>query len=118
MRELGDGATLEEQLDDLDTRLRCVDLDNENGHLSRETGEASLVLGDDAPKSSVEQCLDKLELDEPMSSGGQGIHDGVGWLMAHPRVFIRAGSHAAEQERRVSHLGSHSLLGTGQRGSS
>ena len=40
--------------------------------------------------SATEQCLAKLDIDKPMSNGGQGIYDGVGWLLANPKhLFIQ-----------------------------
>ena len=86
--DLGDGETLDEKLDDLDNRLRCVDLDNEICHLSRDVPQLDLADGEEPPKSSAERCLERLLVDEPMVSGGQGIHDGVGWLMSHPQFLF------------------------------
>ena len=89
---LGKGDSLEAKLDDMDQRLRCVDLDLEPCNLDREVQTVG-VLGEETYAelpSAAEQCLAKLDIDKPMSNGGQGIYDGVGWLLANPKhLFIQ-----------------------------
>ena len=89
---LGKGDSLEAKLDDMDQRLRCVDLDLEPCNLDREVQTVG-VLGEETYEelpSAAEQCLAKLDIDKPMSNGGQGIYDGVGWLLANPKhLFIQ-----------------------------
>ena len=76
----------------MDQRLRCVDLDLEPCNLDREVQTVG-VLGEETYAelpSAAEQCLTKLDIDKPMSNGGQGIYDGVGWLLANPKhLFIQ-----------------------------
>jgi hypothetical protein len=77
---LGSGETLDEKLDDMDARLKCIDLDGELCSLSRDVREG-------AETSPAEMCSEKLDIDNPMSSGGLGVFDGVGWILEHPKFL-------------------------------
>ena len=61
---LPDEGSLQERLDNLDKRL-----------------------------SSSQQCLDNLDISQPMMSSGEGIVDAVGWILQHPQqLFIQVGA--------------------------
>ena len=84
---LGTASSLEEKLNNMDQRLKCVDLDLEPCNLSREKqiiGEVGEETYQEIP-SAAEKCLEKLDIDKAMPNGGQGIYDGVGWLLANPK---------------------------------
>jgi len=86
------GDDLPSQLDALDTRLSCKDIDGNVCQLSREVPQGM-------ESSPAQLCLDKLDITEPMMSSGDGIVDAVGWILKHPKqLFIQVGAREKETE--------------------
>jgi hypothetical protein len=83
---------LTERLNVLDQRLLCKDIDGEICSLSR-------TLTKDATKSPAEICLQSMDVSQPMESIGEGLYDGVGWLLAHPKqLFVQVGTKTVNNE--------------------
>ena len=83
---LPEGKGLQVQLDMLDQRLSCKDIDGNVCKLSRE-----VPMG--AEMSPAQQCLDSLEISKPMMSSGDKTVDAVGWILQHPQqLFIQVGA--------------------------
>ena len=83
---LPDEGSLQERLDNLDKRLSCKDIDGNLCSLSRE-------IPTGLEQSPSQQCLDNLDISQPMMSSGEGIVDAVGWILQHPQqLFIQVGA--------------------------
>lgn len=65
----------DEAIVSMENRMSCVDLDNRSCSLD------NLTLG----TSPADLCLEKQDTDRPMPSSGQGVFDGVGWLLENPK---------------------------------
>ena len=80
---LPEGANLQARLDMLDQRLSCKDIDGNVCALSR-----NVAPGLDS--SPAEICLEQLDVELPMASGGNGVFDAVGWVLSHPQRVVHS----------------------------
>ena len=86
------GDDLETQLNMLDQRLACKDIDGNICSLSREIATGKEI-------SPAESCLQSMDMGLAMESSGEGVFDAVGWVLQHPKeLFIQVKTREKHQE--------------------
>ena len=89
---LPEGSDLQARLDMLDQRLSCKDIDGNICSLSRN-------IAPGLETSPAEMCLEQLDVELPMATGGDGTFDAVGWILSHPKqLFIQVGTREQDTE--------------------